>query len=265
MAKDKEGITPDVNNEALLDELAQLRRENEALKAQATDGLHRTLGNITLKIETPEGDISEVAYEIAPGTPKMNLAEGNFFSQDVVDLVNGKVDELRTDTGKVALTADSARKQLTAYAAKGVRWLSKAAVMLLVLVASFLATPTEADAQVRTGRWYTFPVDTVSNVTGSTTIDFTFPYQLSASGNFSYAVQLNATAVSGSNTFLAIVQESLFDTGDNWVTVDTLNITGAGAVLETGTAVGIRSRIRVTNSGTGVKLLNCVVRYRDDN
>lgn len=262
--KDKKAVA----QEDVAAELERLRAENELLKAQAQDGKVRVLGQVQVQIEDPNtGAVETIAYEVKPGTPKVRLAEGVFMAQDVVDLYNGKVDALRND-GNPVVTQASAKAQISSFAAKGVSWLVRAGAMmvLFVLTLAFTVVPTtDADAQVRAGRWYQFDADTIGNATGFTTAEFLFPYQLSSSTKFGYAIQLRGIAISGSNTFQAIVQESLFNSGDNWINVDTISLTGAGNVFTVGTLTGVRQRIYVTNSGSGSKRLECVVRYREEN
>jgi len=236
--------------EELQAENAQLKAELAAARATDIDGLHRTVGKVKLTVEDPDSGKQTADYEITPGHPQVRYAGQVVLTQDLMDAATGK----KTDAG---LNKDAVLDFLAAAAARGAGWLQKVSAVLMLMLCFALAMPTTADAQVNTGRFYQFDRDTSTN---ADTLTFLFPFSLNSNVQFEYAWQVTSTNVSGTSTATAYVQES-FD-GTNWVTVDTITISGTSTQFETGSTIGTRHRLYLISSGTGVTDLVAILRFR---
>jgi hypothetical protein len=130
--------------------------------------------------------------------------------------------------------------------------------ILMILVLSALAFST-AQAQLGEGRMFSYNIDTLTN---ADTLYTVMPLKLIDSHTFNYEWQVSVDSVSGTTAVTSYLQESLYPSGDRWVTVDTITFTASGEQFVTGTTKGIRQRWMHITSGTQVNAIDLTSRHR---
>lgn len=229
-------------------------------------------GEVSLKGETPTGEKIDGKYRIRPGHPKLRVPlnkEEAGQTKAVTEVVDAaafmkvatgkKLNEEETASNPVLgdWKQDDAKKLLGALAAKGSLLVEKIGMILLLLFFTF-GLQTQADAQIRSGRVIDFTLDTLTN---ADTLVLNPNQALSATSDYDYVWQFNATNLTGTSTGTCVIKESLLGTGF-FINVDTFTISGTTAGFETGVTVGRYQKCECITSGTGTTQLKAIAAYR---
>lgn len=135
----------------------------------------------------------------------------------------------------------------------------KSKIRNLVLLAGLLFLVAGLQAQIYAGRTHTFDTDTLTN---AETVTLPFPKNVNTMDVYDYLYQIKAENLSGTTAANVIVQESLFDSGNFWVPVDTVAVSGSSDLFVTGTVQGVRQRLVIVGSGTQSTQLQVIGRIR---
>lgn len=246
--------------------LALKKREDEvdakiaaALEEARSTGIRKIHGKVKLTLEAPDGKKSTTTYGVADGHPNIRYNDNRIVvAATLLKLANGLELDKKEIAASPALekaTKEEALGFFAAMAARQVGWLVKLSTLLLLFLFSFSTT---SEAQIRDGKIYEFEIDTLTN---ADTLVLTFPYTMYDKNVYSYAWQIVASNISDTTSMTILTQESIFPEGDYWVNVDTATVTDTDAFFMTGTTVGHRQRLYITNANIGLTELLAIVRY----
>lgn len=243
------------------------REVNRRLEAALAGGKRRVVipGTVELDVENAAGKIETVVVEVKDGVPSFTDGGVSMGTDQILRLANGeKLTEadLAKFPAMATLTPETAKAKLTSLFAKGAGFLKRVAAMLVMGFMFSLLLPTQADAQVRDGRFYTIAADTITN---AGTEYVYFPNIIWDFNEYDYTVQFVTTQISGTSTLTVTSQQSMIETGTSnslFVDIDTTAMAGATTKLIQNDIKGIRVRWKCTNAGTGVIRYYGVVRVR---
>lgn len=128
-----------------------------------------------------------------------------------------------------------------------------------LLMVGFLLLVAGLQAQIYAGRIHEFDLDTLTN---AETVTLPFPKSVNTMDVYDYLYQIKAENLSGTTAANVIVQESLFSTGNYWVPVDTIAVSGSSDLFATGTVQGVRQRLVIVGSGTQSTQIEVIARIR---
>lgn len=124
----------------------------------------------------------------------------------------------------------------------------------------FLALSMAATAQVGAGRFQTYTLDTLTN---ADTLVLTFDKAVWDLGEYERTYQLAFTKISGTTSCTCLVQETMYSSGTDYITTDTISFANASStVFDTADITGVKLRLYCTSSGTMSASLKGILRVR---
>lgn len=243
------------------------REVNKRLESIAAGAKLRVVipGTVTLKVENAAGAVESVVVGVTDGVPSFTDGGVSFGTDQILRLANGEKlaeSDLAKFPAMATLTPETAKAKLTSLFAKGAGFLKRVAAVLVLGFMFSLLLPTQADAQVRDGRFEVFAADTLTN---AETVYIYFGKTIWDFANYDYTIQFVTTNISGTSTVSINTQQSLIETGTAnslFVDIDTTAFSGSTTKIIQNDVKGIRLRWKCTSSGTGVTRFYAVLRVR---
>jgi hypothetical protein len=127
----------------------------------------------------------------------------------------------------------------------------------LALILCVLQTAT---AQIGNGRFQIYTLDTLTN---ADTIIWEFDRPVWDLNTYERSYQIAFTKISGTTACNCIIQETMYQSGTDWINVDTIAFGNASStVFDTGNLTGVKLRLNCISSGTMSASIKGILRIR---